>query len=128
MLNALLLVLAALATGLFLALLYGIYRWNVRIRRLGVRLGAAQVPIRPKMVDFAELESLPPVVQRYLQLALTEGQPMVAGVRVRHKGTLIEAHHLSCIVNVTYCEVIPKYRPASAVCINKKPHVLCASR
>jgi hypothetical protein len=45
------------------------------------------VPVRPNTVDFRELEGLPAPVQRYFRAVLKEGQPMVAGVRVRHTGT-----------------------------------------
>ena len=67
--------------------LYGAYRWNTETRDLRARLDTARVPVRPKAVDFGELEGLPPAVQRYFRAVLKEGQPMVASVRVRHEGT-----------------------------------------
>ena len=51
------------------------------------RLDASRVPIRPKTVDFRELEGLPAPVQRYFRAVLEDEQPMVAGVRVQHMGT-----------------------------------------
>jgi hypothetical protein len=45
------------------------------------------MPVRPQTVDFRELEGLPAPVQRYFRAVLEEGQPMVAGVDVRHTGT-----------------------------------------
>ncbi len=43
--------------------------------------------MRPGIVDFRELEGLPPPVQRYFRTVLTEGRPMVTGARLRHAGT-----------------------------------------
>ena len=78
----------ALAAVLFVgARLYGARRWNAETRRLRARLDAARVPVRPRTVDFRELEGLPAPVGRYFRLVLNEGQPMVSGVRVRHTGT-----------------------------------------
>jgi hypothetical protein len=50
-------------------------------------LDAGRVPVRPRTVDFRELEGLPAPVGRYFRLVLENGQPMVSGVRVRHTGT-----------------------------------------
>ena len=77
----------ALAVVLVGVWLYGAYRWNVGTKELRARLDAARVPVRPQTVDFRELEGLPAPVQRYFRLALKEGQPTVAGVRVGHSGT-----------------------------------------
>lgn len=76
--------LAILGVGVWF---YGAHRWNACTRVLRARLDAARVPVRPKSVDFGELEELPIPVRRYFRTALKEGQPMVAGVRVRHSGT-----------------------------------------
>jgi len=54
---------------------------------LRARLDAARKPVRPLAVDFGELENLPAPVRRYFRAVLEDGQPMVAGVRVRHEGT-----------------------------------------
>jgi hypothetical protein len=86
MLKALIIVIAFVAV-LIGALLYGAYRWNAGTQELRARLDAARVPIRPQTVDFRELEGLPARVQRYFRVVLKEGQPMVAGVRVQHRGT-----------------------------------------
>jgi hypothetical protein len=66
---------------------YGAYRWTAETRELRARLDAARAPVRPETVDFRELEGLPAPVQRYFRAALEDGQPMVAGIRVRHEGT-----------------------------------------
>jgi len=76
--------LVALAGG---ALWYGAYRWDGVTRELRARLAAARAPIPTEVVDFAELDGLPAAVQRYFRAVLVEGQPMVAGVHVRHVGT-----------------------------------------
>ncbi len=67
--------------------LYGAHRWNNETQELRARLDASRVPIRPKTVDFRELEGLPAPVQRYFRAVLKDRQPMVAGVRVQHTGT-----------------------------------------
>jgi hypothetical protein len=66
---------------------YGSRRWNVGTQELRARLDAARLPVRPQAVDFRELEGVPAPVQRYFRAVLKAGQPMVAGVRVRHSGT-----------------------------------------
>ena len=66
--------------------IFGAKRWNAGTRDLRARLDAAREPVRPRTVDFGELEGLPAPVRRYFHEVLTEGQPMVSGVRVRHTG------------------------------------------
>ena len=66
---------------------YGAYRWNAGTRGLRARLDAARASIQPRTVDFRELEGLPVPVRRYFRAVLEDGQPMVAGVHVRHMGT-----------------------------------------
>jgi uncharacterized protein DUF6544 len=78
------LVLVAVLIG---AWLYGSYRWNAGTQGLRARLDAARVPVRPRTIDFRELEDLPAPVGRHFRAVLEEGRPMVAGVRVRHTGT-----------------------------------------
>jgi hypothetical protein len=80
-------VVVAAAIALPAVLLYGARRWNTRTQQLRARLEAARVPVRPRAVDFRELEGLPSPVQRYFRAALTEGQPLVAAVSVEHTGT-----------------------------------------
>jgi hypothetical protein len=46
-----------------------------------------RVPVQPQVVHFRELDDLPAPVQRYFRKVLKDGQPMVAGVDVRHSGT-----------------------------------------
>ncbi len=79
---------AAAAAALAAGAAYGARRWASGTRELRARIEAARMPMVPRAVDFRELEGLPAPVQRYLRLVLREGQPMVAGVRVRHRGSL----------------------------------------
>jgi hypothetical protein len=69
------------------ARLYGARRWNSGTRGLRARLNAARVPVRPRTVDFRELEGLPAPVSRYFHTVLEDEQPMVSAVEVRHTGT-----------------------------------------
>jgi hypothetical protein len=80
-------VLAYAAVLLIGAWLYGAHRWNSETRELRSRLDSAREPVRPRAVDFRELDGLPAPVRRYLRAALEEGRPMVAEARVRHTGT-----------------------------------------
>jgi hypothetical protein len=66
---------------------YGAFRWAAGTRELRAHLEAARVPMRRQVVDFRELEGLPTPVQRFFRIVLKDGQPMVAGVNVRHSGT-----------------------------------------
>ena len=66
---------------------YGTYRWNTGTRELRDRLDAAREPVRPRTVDYGELEVLPTPVRRYFRTVLGEGRPLVDGARVRHTGT-----------------------------------------
>jgi len=87
LLQAYITIVLALAVVLVGVWLYGAYRWNVGTKKLRARLDAARVPVRPRTVDFRELEGLPAPVERYFRLALKEEQPMVESVHVCHSGT-----------------------------------------
>ena len=86
-LKVLVIVVFVLAASLGSALLYGASRWQAGTRHLRARLEAAHVPVQPQIVQFGELDDLPAPVQRYFRKVLRDGQPMVAGVDVRHSGT-----------------------------------------
>jgi hypothetical protein len=87
MLRAFFIVVALVAVLPIGAWIYGAYRWNSETQGLRARLDAARVLVRPQTVNFRELEGMPAPVQRYFRVVLEGGQPMVAGVRVRHEGT-----------------------------------------
>jgi len=70
LLQAYITIVLALAVVLVGVWLYGAYRWNVGTKKLRARLDAARVPVRPRTVDFRELEGLPAPVERYFRLAL----------------------------------------------------------
>jgi hypothetical protein len=66
---------------------FGAHRWNSLTRALRRDLSESRQPVRPATVHFDELDALPAPVQRFLRLALTDGQPMLSGVRMSHTGT-----------------------------------------
>ena len=68
-------------------LVYGRWRWQSETHVLRARLDAARQLVQPRTIDFTELERLPAPVERFFRAALTEGHPMVAGVRMQHEGT-----------------------------------------
>lgn len=78
-------ILAAVAVAAALA--WGAWRWDAGTRELRQRLEAERQRPLPQRVDFAELDGLPPPVQRYLRTVLRDGQPMVAAVGVEHRGS-----------------------------------------
>lgn len=65
---------------------FGRWRWQQRTDELVARLAAARQAPSPARFDPAELEGLPPVVQRYFRAVLPPGAPMVAAAQVRHEG------------------------------------------
>jgi len=69
------------------ALVYASSRWDSGTARMRARLEGTRAPIAPLVYDPAQLDSLPAPVQRYLRLVLRPGQPMIAGVHIRHAGT-----------------------------------------
>lgn len=87
MLNLALILLALVAVALASAFALGAHRWDGETARLRARLTAERIPVRPRAVSFRELEGLPAPVQKYFRAVLTEGQPMIAMVRLRHTGT-----------------------------------------
>ena len=78
------LVVAAIAAAVAV---YGGVSWNAGTRELRERLAAARIPHDTRRVDFAELDELPDPVQRYFRTVLEDGAPIVAEVRVQHRGT-----------------------------------------
>lgn len=79
----------ALLALLYAALLaWGASRWRADTATLQQRLEAARVPPAPARYDAArELEGLPPPVQRFFRAVLTDGQPIVAALRIEHRGS-----------------------------------------
>ena len=59
---------------------------DARTRRLRAQLDATRITSRPTVVDPAELEPLPPPVQRYLHQALAPERGVIESVRAQHQG------------------------------------------
>ncbi|MGE0594042.1 MAG: DUF6544 family protein [Vicinamibacterales bacterium] len=78
---------AVVAAAVGAAVWYGAARWAARTRELRTGLAESRVPVRLPAVDLAGLASVPPPVQRFFRAVLTDGQPRVAAVRLRHMGT-----------------------------------------
>lgn len=87
MLKILIIATSVVVVAVAAAVAYGALRWEAGTRELRARLEAARISVKPEVVDFRELEGLPTPVQRYFRAVLKEGQPMVSGVRVQHRGT-----------------------------------------
>lgn len=65
----------------------GRWRWAGLTAQLLARLEAGRTPLQPARFDPRELVGLPPPVQRYFRIALTDGMPLVSAVSVDHTGT-----------------------------------------
>jgi hypothetical protein len=79
---ALILILACMG----LALAYGEARWKTGTKELRARLESGQMPIGSPVYRASEVIDLPPPVKRYFQTVLKDGQPMISGVKLAHKG------------------------------------------
>jgi hypothetical protein len=85
-LKILLLTVVALVVAFAAATIYGSSRWRNGTAELRARLEAARLPIRPATYDAKEIASLPSPVRRYFGTVLTDGQPIIAAVRLAHEG------------------------------------------
>ena len=81
------LVLGALAVGLTGLAALGASRWAAATQELLGQLEATRRPAPAARYDAHELEGLPATVQRYFRAVLRDGQPIVTGVTVQHKGS-----------------------------------------
>jgi len=79
-------VLGIAALAVIIAALAGRGRWQLGTRRLRAHLEASRAPISEARVSLAQLDQLPPPVQRWLGQVLTDGQPRIAAVELRHSG------------------------------------------
>lgn len=80
-------IIIGLAAAIAAALAYGSNRWQAATDGMQANLEGARRPVEPKTYSADELIGLPAPVQRYFRTALTEGQPMIAAVRIEHTGT-----------------------------------------
>jgi hypothetical protein len=55
-------------------------RWQAATDAMRTGLRAARLPVTPATYDAAELDGLPPPVQRYFRRALKDGQPMIESI------------------------------------------------
>lgn len=110
-LRVLLIGVLALAATFVGARFYGAHRWQDGTEELRSRLDAAREPVRPAVVDLRELEGLPAPVQRYFRAVLVDGQPMVAGARIRHTGTFDMGQEAASWKPFTSDQVVVTRRP-----------------
>lgn len=83
-----LLIIILITTTVFIAaIIFGSYSWSAGTRELRAKIDAARHPFATAAVDFRELESLPSPVRTYFRKALKDGQKMIAGAHMRHRGT-----------------------------------------
>ena len=80
-------VVAALALTWAAAYFAGARRWGGITRELHQTLDSAESAPSNTRVQLQSLDALPPPVQRYLRLVLSEGQPVIRRVRIVHEGT-----------------------------------------
>lgn len=66
---------------------YGAARWDKATRALTTRLEAARAAPAVARFDARELDGLPPPVQRFLRVALKDGQPLIGAASLAHTGT-----------------------------------------
>lgn len=81
------LIVAGFVVVAILAVARGNSRWQAKTRQIHARLESVRTSVRQKTFELAELEGLPPPVQRYFRAVLSDGQPIISGVRVAHTGT-----------------------------------------
>lgn len=67
--------------------LYGQVRWRSASKALADQLDKGSKPVRPVTFEANELQCLPIPVQRYFRTVLRQGQPMICGAVIDHRGT-----------------------------------------
>ncbi|WP_200779097.1 DUF6920 family protein [Desulfonauticus submarinus] len=70
-----------------LALVYGSLRWAFVTEKMYASLEAKRFSPKNLRYNSKELIGLPPPVQRYFRAVLTEGQPIISAVTIKHTGT-----------------------------------------
>lgn len=68
-------------------LVLGRWHWIRLTNELAIQLEAGRADVQPLRYETRELDGLPPPVQRYFRVALTEGVPMITGLTVEHWGS-----------------------------------------
>ena len=69
-----------------IAAIYGRYRWQSETDRLRTKLINGRRTIEPEIYDSKESEGLPEPVQRFFKTVLTDGQAIVAAVKLSQQG------------------------------------------
>jgi hypothetical protein len=86
-------VVAALILGFAAVIIYGNMRWSANSKELVEQLSQGDgktspaSPDSPSVYHEEEIAGLPAPVQRYFRSALTDGQPIITGLRMRQSGT-----------------------------------------
>lgn len=90
---------------------FGAGRWNEATRGLVARLDASRVAGDAARYDAAEIADLPAPVRRYFQLALTDGQPIIRSVDVKHSGTFNMSTNIARWLPFTSQQLVSTNRP-----------------
>ena len=90
---------------------FGAWRWNEATRGLVARLDASRVAGDAVRYDAAEIADLPAPVRRYFQLALTNGQPIIRSVDVKHSGTFNMSTNIARWLPFTSQQLVSTNRP-----------------
>ena len=90
---------------------FGAWRWNEATRGLVARLDASRVAGDAARYDAAEIADLPAPVRRYFQLALTDGQPIIRSVDVKHSGTFNMSMNIARWLPFTSQQLVSTNRP-----------------
>lgn len=87
---------AALILGFAAVIAYGNARWSGTskqiIEQLSQRDGESS-PASPLVYHEEEIAGLPAPVRRYFRKALTDGQPIITGARIRQSGSFNMGRH-----------------------------------
>ena len=90
---------------------FGAWRWTEATRGLVARLDASRVAGDAARYDAAEIADLPAPVRRYFQLALTDGQPIIRSVDVKHSGTFNMSTNIARWLPFTSQQLVSTNRP-----------------
>ncbi len=77
----------AVLGGIGTAVAAGTVRWNRATAQAIAQMDAHSLERQPAVFAVEQLAALPDPVARYLQFALTPGQPLIRRTRVEHRGT-----------------------------------------
>ncbi|MDQ3255309.1 MAG: hypothetical protein M3R15_15660, partial [Acidobacteriota bacterium] len=78
--------LGLVGTGVGLAILSGMSKWNGETARLVENMKRSASSKEATRVSFKDFDGLPVPVARYFRFALKDGQPLIRTARIRHEG------------------------------------------